>query len=78
MQKNTIEPTPTNTILGIMINPSYEALALIAQLISMFCLNAEFLLEVEKPMISSMNSASGGVFRVINNNLSVNHKTGAS
>lgn len=36
--KYIIEPTSTDTILRIMINPSssYEALALIAQLISMF------------------------------------------
>lgn len=34
--KNTIKPTPTNTIVDIMINPSYEVFVLIAQLISMF------------------------------------------
>ena len=44
--QNTEEPVPANTILALMINPSYGAPAFVARLVPLSHLNAEFLYEL--------------------------------
>ena len=73
--QNTTDPIPANTILAVMINPSFGKPAFVARLIPVINLKAEFLFEFVKSVIKLVHDAGGHVFGIMSDNLSVNQKT---
>jgi hypothetical protein len=73
--QNTTEPIPANKILALMVNPSFGAPAFVGRLIPVSRLKAEFLFGIVYSIIKLVHDASGRVFAIMSDNLSVNQKT---
>ena len=67
-------PCQANSVLALMINPSFGAPSFVARLLPVHCLKADFHYEQIETLVKLIHEAGGYVYAIMSDNLSVNQK----
>ena len=67
-------PCPANSVLALMINPSFGAPSFVARLLPVHCLKADFQYEQIEILVKLIHEVCGYVYAIVSDILSVNQK----